>query len=110
MVGLKHRLVEAEARQREIANLDPLTGIANRRAFDSALRREVAARVESGPAGASTRRAPALLVFDLDDFKSINDDYGHPVGDAVLRRTARRVESILRSSDLLAGSAATSSR
>src|SRR4051794_24820480 len=44
MVGLKRRLVEAEARQREIANRDPLTGIANRRAFDSALRRELTAR------------------------------------------------------------------
>ena len=39
MVGLKKRLVEAEARQREIANRDPLTGIANRRAFDAVLRR-----------------------------------------------------------------------
>ena len=46
MVGLKRRLVDAEARQREIANLDPLTGIANRRAFDSALRRELAARLD----------------------------------------------------------------
>jgi diguanylate cyclase (GGDEF)-like protein len=103
MVSLKQRLVGAEARQREIANLDPLTGVANRRAFDSALRREVAAR---GDARAGRRldddQPFALLVFDLDDFKAINDDYGHPVGDAVLRRTARRAESVLRSTDLLA--------
>ena len=89
MVGLKRRLVDAEARQREIANLDPLTGIANRRAFDSALRRELAARLDSQNGRRKGDDEPfALLVFDLDDFKSINDDYGHPVGDAVLRQTA----------------------
>ena len=91
MVSLKRRLVDAEARQREIANLDPLTGIANRRAFDSALRRELAARVDPRADRRLDDGEPfALLVFDLDDFKSINDDYGHPVGDAVLRQTARR--------------------
>ena len=103
MVSLKRRLVEAEARQREIANLDPLTGIANRRAFDSALRRELAARLDSQNGRRKGDDEPfALLVFDLDDFKSINDDYGHPVGDAVLRQTARRVRGVLRSTDLLA--------
>jgi diguanylate cyclase (GGDEF)-like protein len=103
MVSLKKRLVDAEARQREIANLDPLTGVANRRAFDSALRRELAARVD--PRGGRRARDDepfALLVFDLDDFKAVNDDYGHPVGDAVLRQTAERVRSVLRSTDLLA--------
>jgi diguanylate cyclase (GGDEF)-like protein len=103
MVGLKRRLVEAEKRQREIANRDPLTGIANRRAFDSALRRELAARAEHGGGRRLDDDEPfALLVFDLDDFKSINDDYGHPVGDAVLRQTAERAGSVLRSTDLLA--------
>ena len=103
MVGLKRRLVDAEARQREIANLDPLTGIANRRAFDSALRRELAARLDSQNGRRRSDDEPfALLVFDLDDFKSINDDYGHPVGDAVLRQTAERARDVLRSTDLLA--------
>jgi diguanylate cyclase (GGDEF)-like protein len=103
MVSLKQRLVGAEARQREIANIDPLTGVANRRAFDSALRRELAARVDPrGGRRLGDDEPFALLVFDLDDFKAINDDYGHPVGDEVLRRTARRAESVLRSTDLLA--------
>lgn len=103
MVSLKRRLVEAEARQREIANLDPLTGIANRHAFDAALRREVAARVEPGGGRRQGDEEPfALLVFDLDDFKAFNDDYGHPVGDAVLGKTAERARSVLRSTDLLA--------
>jgi diguanylate cyclase (GGDEF)-like protein len=103
MVSLKRRLIGAEARQREIANVDPLTGIANRRAFDSALRRELAARVDPGAGQRLGGDEPfALLVFDLDDFKAINDDYGHPVGDAVLRQTALRVGRVLRSTDLLA--------
>lgn len=103
MVALKRRLVESEARQREIANLDPLTGIANRRAFDSALRRELAARLDSQNGRRRGDDEPfALLVFDLDDFKAINDGYGHPVGDVVLRQTAERVQGILRSTDLLA--------
>jgi diguanylate cyclase (GGDEF)-like protein len=103
MVGLKRRLVAAEARQREIANLDPLTGIANRRAFDSALRRELAARFDPQGGRRKGDDEPfALLVFDLDDFKAINDDYGHPVGDTVLRQTAQRVHNVLRSTDLLA--------
>ena len=103
MVSLKRRLVEAEALQREIANRDTLTGIANRRAFDSALRCEVAARVDPGGSRRPGDDEPfALLVFDLDDFKAINDEYGHPVGDAVLAQTAERARSVLRSTDLLA--------
>jgi diguanylate cyclase (GGDEF)-like protein len=103
MVNLKRRLVGAEARQREIANIDPLTGIANRRAFDSALRRELAARVDPLEGRRRADADPfALLVFDLDDFKSINDLHGHPSGDAVLRQTAERVRGVLRSTDLLA--------
>lgn len=102
MVGLKRRLGAAEAVQRDIANRDPLTGIANRRRFDSLLQRELAAR--SHPAG---RRGAddsplALLLLDLDDFKGINDRFGHQAGDAVLRDAAERVQSILRSADTLA--------
>jgi diguanylate cyclase (GGDEF)-like protein len=102
MVALKRRLVEAEARQREIANRDPLTGIANRRAFDSALRHALATRIDSAGRRQGDDEPFALLVIDLDDFKAINDDYGHPVGDAVLRQTAQRARSVLRSTDLLA--------
>jgi diguanylate cyclase (GGDEF)-like protein len=99
MVNLKRHLVEAEARQRQIANRDPLTGIANRRAFDSALRRELEKR---GGRRHGDERPLALILVDLDDFKAINDDHGHQVGDAVLREAAARAGTVLRSTDLLA--------
>jgi diguanylate cyclase (GGDEF)-like protein len=102
VVGLKRRLVEAEARQRDMANRDPLTGIGNRRAFDATLHRELAARVS--PNGKrDTDLAPlTLMILDLDDFKAINDHYGHQVGDAVLCTAAERAREVLRSTDTLA--------
>jgi diguanylate cyclase (GGDEF)-like protein len=92
---LKRRLVNAERRQRAIAALDPLTELANRRAFDAALERAVARRAEDGG------RA-ALLLIDFDDFKQVNDTYGHPAGDAVLRAVADSAASVIRRGDCLA--------
>jgi diguanylate cyclase (GGDEF)-like protein len=102
MVGLKRRLVEAEARQRDFANRDPLTGVGNRRAFDATLHRELAARTRPGGRRDADDSPLALLVLDLDDFKGINDKHGHQVGDAVLCEAATRAHAILRSSDTLA--------
>jgi diguanylate cyclase (GGDEF)-like protein len=102
MIGLKHRLLAAEARQREIANRDPLTGVGNRRAFDAALHRELEARRQPAGRREADDSPLALLVFDLDDFKGVNDKHGHQVGDAVLRAAAARAGGILRSTDTLA--------
>jgi diguanylate cyclase (GGDEF)-like protein len=85
---LKRRLVLAEARQRTMAQRDPLTGLRNRRAFDHVLAREI--------------ERCALVVFDFDGFKAINDTHGHPVGDAVLRAVAESCEDVVREGDCLA--------
>lgn len=102
MVGLKQRLVEAERRQRDIANRDPLTGVGNRREFDETLQGELAARVDPRGRRDADDSPLAVLIFDLDDFKGINDHYGHQVGDEVLREATARAQSMLRSTDSLA--------
>jgi diguanylate cyclase (GGDEF)-like protein len=103
MVGLKERLVDAEIRQRDIANSDPLTGVPNRRSFDATMRRELAARTRPHGGRREADDSPlALLILDLDDFKGVNDQHGHQVGDAVLCEAAASALSILRSTDTLA--------
>ena len=102
MVGLKRRLVEAEARQRDFANRDPLTGVGNRRAFDAIMQRELTARTAPSGRRSADDSPLALLLLDLDDFKGVNDEHGHQVGDAVLCEAANRAHAILRSSDTLA--------
>jgi diguanylate cyclase (GGDEF)-like protein len=81
----------SEARQ--LADLDALTGLHNRRYFHETLAREVARAQRYG-------RRLALIVFDLDDFKAINDRIGHLAGDAVLAETAERVKDVVRSADV----------
>jgi diguanylate cyclase (GGDEF)-like protein len=77
------------------AATDPLTGAANRRAFDTALLVEFerAARHES---------SLALVVFDFDGFKGVNDTYGHSAGDDLLREVAEKLLAQLRATDMLA--------
>ncbi len=88
---LKGRLVRAELHQRTMAELDPLTGVANRRGFDLALER-----------AAATGDPYALILIDLDDFKRVNDEQGHPAGDAVLQSVAMAAASVARQGDCVA--------
>jgi len=78
---------------RQLADLDALTGLHNRRYFHETLQREVAR-------GHRYSRRLALVVFDLDDFKAINDRIGHLAGDAVLAESSDRVRSVVRSADI----------
>jgi diguanylate cyclase (GGDEF)-like protein len=95
---LAHRigLVDAERNAATIMSLrDPLTGLANRRAFDLFL-------LEAFNLARRHGRALALLVIDIDHFKSYNDSYGHPAGDEVLRVVANTFGSVARETDLAA--------
>ncbi len=80
---------------RRQSETDPLTGVANRRRFHQALEVECL-RYSRGHAPLS------LLMIDIDNFKEVNDRYGHPTGDLVLRIVARRLLGCLRKTDLLA--------
>jgi len=76
------------------ANTDPLTGIANRRRLDA----ELVAAVDRARA---IGRPLSVVSFDLDEFKGINDRFGHDAGDAVLIEVVARVRRVTRSRDLL---------
>ncbi len=73
---------------------DALTGVANRRFFERRLQEELVLRQRRGS-------ALALLLADLDHFKELNDQYGHPAGDDALRQVAHVLSQELRASDVL---------
>ena len=80
------------AEARALADLDALTGLHNRRFFHETLAREVARAQRY-------QRRLSLIIFDLDDFKAINDRVGHLAGDAVLAEAAERMLSVVRTAD-----------
>lgn len=88
VLALNHRLSS-------LAYIDPLTGLGNRRWFDSQFARAI---------GRRKRRASrlALMIIDVDGFKGVNDRYGHDTGDRVLTILAERLRECLRPSDSIA--------
>ena len=90
---IEHGYTVLQARQ--LAKTDGLTGIANHRSFHEALDREIARSVRRGTLF-------SLIMLDIDDFKKINDTYGHLVGDAVLKDLVRRVSESIRTIDVFA--------
>jgi diguanylate cyclase (GGDEF)-like protein len=85
----RSRQLESDSRS------DPLTGAANRRALDEALRQRV-------PGSRAAAASTTLVVVDVDHFKRINDECGHLTGDEVLRRVARLLRQQVRDDDLCA--------
>jgi diguanylate cyclase (GGDEF)-like protein len=85
----------ARERLRQAAWHDTLTGLPNRTRFLELL-------AQASSAACSSGREYAVLFVDLDGFKSVNDRFGHPVGDQLLVAAARRLESVLRSGDTVA--------
>lgn len=90
-----HDLQRANQQLEQLVRTDPLTGVANRRHFVERVQIEIQrAHRENTPL--------ALLMLDLDHFKSINDTWGHSSGDSVLRNFAALISGLSRTSDLLA--------
>lgn len=96
LAGALARAHESEDYLRELSRQDALTGLSNRRAFIESLDAELLR-------GERYRHDTALLMIDIDHFKSVNDRWGHPVGDEVLtafadscRRLSRRVDVVGR--------------
>ncbi len=87
---LQSRIGELES----LADTDPLLPVYNRRAFTRELRRAMAMAKRHKLAG-------ALVLIDLDDFKAINDTFGHPAGDAVLHAVAKALNDQVRETDIV---------
>ena len=88
------RLVDRQEQLELQANVDELTGILNRAAIRDVLRRGL-------DDTAREQNSISVILCDVDRFKSVNDAYGHPVGDSVLRAVAKRMGAGLRPSDVL---------
>ncbi|MGP9810190.1 diguanylate cyclase [Rhodopseudomonas sp. NSM] len=77
------------------AATDPLTGLHNRLGFNERLEEELEGAVRTG-------RPVALIIYDVDHFKEVNDRFGHPTGDQVLIRLSMKAAASVRQTDLLA--------
>lgn len=86
---------EAEAQARRLAYNDPLTGIANRNSFISYAEKQLQLALRN-------EQKFALCFIDLNEFKAINDRYGHKAGDAILIHVAKAIVSVIRGSDMTA--------
>jgi diguanylate cyclase (GGDEF)-like protein len=90
---LEAKLLATQDKLRELALTDELTGVANRRSFMDSVKVELARQERQ-------QQAAALLVFDMDFFKRVNDTYGHQAGDKVLQQVAQVTKGQLRPYDI----------
>ncbi|MBU1902462.1 MAG: diguanylate cyclase, partial [Proteobacteria bacterium] len=93
-IRIGERIINLERRIMELANTDPLTGLLNRRAFME--------RMEQEMSRAQREKKPlSLILADIDHFKSVNDTYGHQIGDLVLQRFVGQLTTSTRPYDFL---------
>jgi diguanylate cyclase (GGDEF)-like protein len=92
---LANELRDANSRLKELVSRDGLTGLYNHRYFQEIFGKELARALRY-------QSSVSLILFDIDYFKQVNDNYGHPVGDLVLMNIARVVEGAVRPSDIVA--------
>ncbi|MFV5491309.1 GGDEF domain-containing protein [Acinetobacter sp. ASP199] len=98
LVFLQHTLNEYNRQAFEhMAHTDSLTGLNNRRFFEYLAQQHIAHTLEQ-----ETPNPSSLIVFDVDHFKKINDNYGHDIGDRVLQIIAETAQSEMRDTDILA--------
>ncbi|GAA3919460.1 putative bifunctional diguanylate cyclase/phosphodiesterase [Litoribacillus peritrichatus] len=90
---LEKQLFETFQKVKSLAETDALTGLSNRYLFDESLKQALANNRRN-------KSKLALLLFDLDDFKSVNDTYGHDVGDILLNKIVSRIKGCLRGNEL----------
>jgi diguanylate cyclase (GGDEF)-like protein/PAS domain S-box-containing protein len=98
LLQTRSALVASQAVEEELARLarlDPLTGLGNRRYFEEHLAEALVRAKRSG-------RPVVLMLLDLDNFKQINDTFGHAAGDETLREFARRLQQCVRATDTVA--------
>ena len=96
MTVLRRQMEGLIAHLAELSRTDDLTGLANRRAFDQRLGEELERAMRAGG------RSIALVILDIDDFKRVNDQFGHQAGDRCLLTVAAILEAESRSGDLAA--------
>ncbi len=90
---VNRELADAYSRVEKLSKIDTLTGLANRRAMMKSLASEQTRSSRTG-------RRFGLIMTDIDDFKQVNDRYGHACGDEILMEVSKRLEKALRSQDI----------
>lgn len=106
---LKQEIYKRDIQIRELQKLatkDPLTGLYNRRGFEEEVKR-IIKDVNYARENLETRRhfyvdSVSILFFDIDNFKKLNDVYGHKIGDQVLQRVAQIINGKIRNVDFVA--------
>ncbi len=107
LLFLQHHRLNLELRRtnvvlQEASLTDPLTGLRNRRYFSATIEADVSQALRSHSDGHDTHtRDLVFYLIDADNFKEVNDRYGHDLGDKVLLEMARRLSSSIRHSDVL---------